>query len=142
MDPARVFGTRLAASGRWQQSVGPHALARNLGGYRTCSRSRPSSSPVGGAPPEKNRGEWLMRSIVARWACAVLLAVAAGAALASPPDQPYTVKPGDQLVISVWKEPELQHKVLVEPDGTFSFPLCGQIDAHDKTVAQLQGEIT
>ena len=32
--------------------------------------------------------------------------------------------------------------ILVEPDGTFSFPLCGQIDAHDKTVGQLEQEIT
>lgn len=82
-----------------------------------------------------------MRSFVTRWACGVLLAVAAGAAFASPPDEPYTVKAGDQLAISVWKEPELQHRVLIEPDGTFTFPLCGQIDAHDKTVGQLQQEI-
>jgi polysaccharide biosynthesis/export protein len=82
-----------------------------------------------------------MRSFAFRCACAVLLAVCAGAALASVPDQPYTVKPGDTLLVSVWKEPELQHPVLVEPDGTFAFPLCGQIDAHDKTVAQLQQEI-
>jgi polysaccharide biosynthesis/export protein len=83
-----------------------------------------------------------MRSSLTRWACGVLLTVAAGAAFASPPDQPYTVKPGDTLRVSVWKEPELQHQVLVEPDGTFAFPLCGQIDAHDKTVEQLQQEIT
>jgi polysaccharide biosynthesis/export protein len=82
-----------------------------------------------------------MRSSLTLWACGALLAAIAGAALASTPDQPYTVKPGDTLLVSVWKEPELQHPVLVEPDGTFDFPLCGQIDAHDKTVAQLQQEI-
>jgi polysaccharide export outer membrane protein len=71
-----------------------------------------------------------------------LLAVVATAALASPPEPPYTVEPGDTLLVSVWKEPELQRPVLVEPDGTFAFPLCGQIDAHDKTVGQLQQEIT
>jgi polysaccharide export outer membrane protein len=68
--------------------------------------------------------------------------LAAAAALASPPEVPYTVKPGDTLQVSVWKEPELQSLVLIEPDGTFAFPLCGQIDAHDKTVGQLQQEIT
>jgi len=83
-----------------------------------------------------------MRSTISRWACGVLLAVAATAALASPPEPPYTVEPGDTLLVSVWKEPELQRPVLVEPDGTFAFPLCGQIDAHDKTVGQLQQEIT
>ena len=83
-----------------------------------------------------------MRSSISRWACGALLAVIATAALASPPEPPYTVEPGDTLLVSVWKEPELQRPVLVEPDGTFAFPLCGQIDAHDKTVGQLQQEIT
>ena len=90
-----------------------------------------------------------MRSRSARWLSAVLLAVATAAtgaarAAAPPyaPDAPYTVKPGDTLAVSVWKEPELQRPVLVEPDGTFSFPLCGEIDARDKTVGQLQQQIT
>lgn len=89
-----------------------------------------------------------MRSRPSHWLCAVLLSVATVATGASygaapyAPDAPYTVKPGDTLVVSVWKEPELQRPVLVEPDGTFSFPLCGEIDARDKTVGQLQQQIT
>jgi polysaccharide biosynthesis/export protein len=86
-----------------------------------------------------------MRSRPSLWFCGLLLAVATAAAYAVPPaapDAPYTVKPGDTLTVSVWKEPELQHRVLVEPDGTFSFPLCGLIDARNKTVAQLQQEIS
>jgi polysaccharide biosynthesis/export protein len=88
-----------------------------------------------------------MRSRYSRWLCGLLLAVVTGAAyaaspFAAPPDAPYTVKPGDTLMVSVWKEPELQRPVLIEPDGTFSFPLCGEIDAHDKTVGQLQQMIT
>ena len=85
-----------------------------------------------------------MRSTLYRLVCGALLALAASAAFAAvpaTPDAPYTVKPGDTLRVSVWKEPELQHLVLVEPDGTFTFPLCGEIDAHDKTVGQLQQEI-
>ena len=50
----------------------------------------------------------------------------------------YLVKPGDILRISVWGEPELQDSVLVTPDGTFSFPLVGHVDAKEKTAAQLQ----
>ncbi len=53
-------------------------------------------------------------------------------------DAPYTVNPGDTLTVSVWKEPDLSGPVLVRPDGTFSIPLAGQIDARDKTVVQLQ----
>jgi polysaccharide export outer membrane protein len=49
----------------------------------------------------------------------------------------YHVKPGDVLEISVWKEPDLQRQVLVRPDGAFSFPLVGEVDARGKTVAEL-----
>ena len=53
--------------------------------------------------------------------------------------QEYTVKAGDILGIAVWKEPDLtSNAVLVRPDGTFSFPLVGQVDARGKGVAELQ----
>jgi len=61
---------------------------------------------------------------------------------AAPPEAAYTVKPGDTLAISVWKEPDLQSPVLVRPDGQFSFPLAGQVDARGKTVQELQQLIT
>lgn len=57
----------------------------------------------------------------------------------------YTVKPGDILSIAVWKEPDLTSPttgVLVGPDGTFSFPLVGQVDARGKGVLELQSLIT
>ena len=76
-----------------------------------------------------------------RWLCGLLFSVAAAAAFAAPPDATYTVKPGDMLQVSVWKEPELQGPVLVQPDGKFSFPLAGQLDGNGKTVTQLQREI-
>ena len=67
------------------------------------------------------------------------LALIMGAPLpALAEDATYTVKPGDILSISVWKEPELRGPVLVRPDGGFSFPLVGEIDARGKTVSQLQ----
>jgi polysaccharide export outer membrane protein len=86
-----------------------------------------------------------------RWSRGFLLSlVFAGAAVAAPPvssggppqDVAYTVKPGDTLQVSVWKEPDLQGPVLVRPDGMFSFPLAGQMDARNKTVGELQQELT
>ena len=69
-------------------------------------------------------------------ACCVIMALAyATNALAQDPN--YTVKPGDLLSISVWKEPDLQKETLVRPDGSFSFPLVGEVDAKGKTVADL-----
>jgi polysaccharide biosynthesis/export protein len=85
------------------------------------------------------------------WSCGFLLTLAlASAAVAASPapstgppaDQTYTVKAGDTLLVSVWKEPDLQGPVLVRPDGMFSFPLAGQLDARNKTVAELQTELT
>jgi polysaccharide biosynthesis/export protein len=54
----------------------------------------------------------------------------------------YTVKPGDVLEISVWKEPDLQRQVLVRPDGMFSFPLVGEVDARSKTVSDLNKTVS
>src|SRR6201995_136138 len=82
------------------------------------------------------------------WSCGFLLACVLAAALplaadAAPlADASYTVKPGDTLLVSVWKEPDLQGPVLVRPDGAFSFPLAGQMDARNKTVQELQQELT
>src|SRR5690242_5898639 len=59
-----------------------------------------------------------------------------------PPVETYAVKPGDVLSVSVWKEPDLQGPVLVRPDGTFSFPLAGQIDARGRSVLELQQMLT
>ena len=88
---------------------------------------------------------------IPHWSCGfVLTLVFAGAAVAAPPaastgplaDSTYTVKAGDTLLVSVWKEPDLQGPVLVRPDGMFSFPLAGQLDARNKSVAELQQELT
>jgi len=55
----------------------------------------------------------------------------------------YTVKAGDVLAIAVWKEPDLtSNAVLVRPDGSFSFPLVGQVDARGKGVVELEKLIT
>jgi polysaccharide export outer membrane protein len=75
-----------------------------------------------------------------RPALAFLLAFSAAvsAPTAVAQDAVYSIKPGDLLQIAVWKEPELQRPVLVRPDGQFSFPLAGEVDARGKSVADLQ----
>lgn len=73
---------------------------------------------------------------------AVAIAGTAGAQQVVPPDQSYKVLPGDMLQISVWGEENLQEEVLVRPDGAFSFPLCGDISARNRSVNELQEEIT
>jgi len=42
---------------------------------------------------------------------------------------PYRINAGDELEIWVWGDERLQRDVLVLPDGTFAFPLVGQVQA-------------
>ena len=49
----------------------------------------------------------------------------------------YKLRPGDLLVVSVWKETDLQGEVLIRPDGGMSFALAGELQAAGHTVAEL-----
>ncbi len=73
-------------------------------------------------------------------ALAAVLVTALPAAAQLPSD--YRLLPGDQLEISVWGEEDLQRNVLVRPDGRFSFPLVGEVIAYDRTVPDVQEEMT
>lgn len=53
----------------------------------------------------------------------------------------YEIQPGDVLQVSVWKEEDLDRQVLVRPDGGFSFPLAGDINALGKTAEMLRAEL-
>jgi polysaccharide export outer membrane protein len=53
----------------------------------------------------------------------------------------YEVQPSDILQVSVWREPELTQQVVVRPDGGFSFPLVGEVNAVGKTVEELRREL-
>jgi polysaccharide export outer membrane protein len=54
----------------------------------------------------------------------------------------YLVQPGDVLIISVWKEPDLQREVLVRPDGGMSFPLSGDLIVRQMSVSDIREEIS
>jgi polysaccharide export outer membrane protein len=81
---------------------------------------------------------------------AVLCAATVRSQAADPPRAPvaenttasYQVQPGDMLQVSVWKEADLTQQVLVRPDGGFSFPLAGDVNAIGKTVEDLRVELT
>lgn len=55
----------------------------------------------------------------------------------------YVVSPGDILDISVWQWPDLRvPEVYVRPDGKISFPLVGDIQALDRTLTEIDDELT
>jgi polysaccharide biosynthesis/export protein len=60
---------------------------------------------------------------------------------AAPLAPDYIIGPGDVLFVSVWKDPDLTQSVPVRPDGRFSFPLIGEIQAGGRTVAQVKEEM-
>jgi len=53
----------------------------------------------------------------------------------------YRLNPGDVLRISVWREEGLERELVVQPGGTISFPLAGQLTAAGKTVVEIEQEV-
>lgn len=60
---------------------------------------------------------------------------------AAPPLKPYRINPGDEIEVYVWGDERLQRTLKVLPDGSFSFPLVGRIDALNKLPTDLEGVI-
>ena len=54
----------------------------------------------------------------------------------------YHLQAGDIIQVSVWKETDLTTEVLVRPDGGFSFPLAGEVEAVGKTVDEIRTVLT
>jgi polysaccharide biosynthesis/export protein len=71
------------------------------------------------------------------WALLVLVGWGTVFAADPLPMDGYQLRPGDVLLVSVWKETDLQSEVLVRPDGGISFPLAGELQATGHTVAEL-----
>lgn len=91
---------------------------------------------------------WLLaRMIMACSLVSVSMAAAAQAPLSVPPSAtvsgtPYRINPGDELEILVWGDERLQRGVLVLPDGTFAFPLVGQVNAAGRLPSEIERVLT
>jgi polysaccharide export outer membrane protein len=53
----------------------------------------------------------------------------------------YKLHAGDKIQVSVWKEVDLQRPVTIRPDGKFSFPLTGEVQAAGRTADQVRIDI-
>jgi len=93
------------------------------------------------------------RMVLALWIAAAIAGCTTapptreGSNNASPPptapaatavERDYLINSGDILEVSVWKEEGMERQVLVLPDGTFSFPLVGFIEAAGRSPADVQ----
>jgi polysaccharide biosynthesis/export protein len=63
------------------------------------------------------------------------------ALLVSQLEPGYRLGAEDVLLVSVWKDEQLTREVVVRPDGMFSFPLVGDIQAENQTVDDIRGEL-
>ena len=68
-------------------------------------------------------------------------AVPAAPAPASAAEGQYRLQPGDVLLVSVWKEPDLTTEVLIRPDGALSYPLAGEFAAANRSVEEVRAEL-
>lgn len=78
-------------------------------------------------------------------ATAVLLMSTQAALAQATPQQvlrPYTINPGDDIEVYVWGEERLQRVIRILPDGTFSFPLVGKVNALGQLPSQIEQLIT
>jgi|CXWL01.1.fsa_nt_gi polysaccharide export outer membrane protein len=86
-------------------------------------------------------GVVLMAMVVAG-SDALLYAGDAGTlAVVSQVDPGYRLGAEDALLVSVWKDEQLTREVIVRPDGMFSFPLVGDIQAEERTVEDIRGDL-
>lgn len=76
-------------------------------------------------------------------ATAILLLIAATAIGAGPQTSPgYNLHPGDELLVGVFDDPKLvPQKIIIAPDGTFSYPLIGRVVTSGKTADQVRVEM-
>lgn len=72
--------------------------------------------------------------------CSAMGAVSVGAQPTAA-SVPYTLRHGDALQVSVWREEALQKEVRVLPDGSVTFPLAGRVEVEGLDVAQAEQRI-
>ena len=53
----------------------------------------------------------------------------------------YHIGPGDVLEISVWRDDALSREIVIPPDGILSFPLIGDVNVANMSVAQIRDVI-
>lgn len=54
----------------------------------------------------------------------------------------YHVGPGDVIEVSVWRDENLSRELVITPDGILSFPLIGDVNVANMSVAEIRNIIT
>jgi polysaccharide export outer membrane protein len=105
-----------------------------------------SSASLTGHPARR----WLGLLAMAWLAMLAIVALSPGGAAAQEQnasataavDAQYRLSPGDKLTISVFGQDDVSGEFQIDAGGHITMPLLGKVAAADRTVAQLQSEIT
>jgi len=74
------------------------------------------------------------------WIALALLGTAANAAEPGLPG--YKLHAGDSIVVGLYDDEKLPaREIVIAPDGTFAFPIIGEVQAGGKTTAQVRAEM-
>jgi polysaccharide biosynthesis/export protein len=79
--------------------------------------------------------------MISRFLSFLVLVLAFASASAQTTNDSYSLKHGDRLQISVWKDEALNREARVLPDGSISFPLVGRILVVGLSTAQVEKRI-
>ena len=90
-------------------------------------------------PLVRNSMMWSILTATSLLSCAPAQAQQAAQAPAGPA---YRINPGDEVEVLVWGDERLQRTARVLPDGSFAFPLVGQVAAAGRLPAELERLIT
>ena len=72
----------------------------------------------------------------------IVTCLASSPAVAQAAANAYRINPGDEVEVLVWGDERLQRVVRVLPDGTFAFPLVGQVVAAGRLPGDLEKVIS
>lgn len=72
----------------------------------------------------------------------IVTGLASSPAAAQAAANAYRINPGDEVEVLVWGDERLQRVVRVLPDGTFAFPLVGQVVAAGRLPGDLEKVIS
>lgn len=70
------------------------------------------------------------------WACMNM-----GQSFAQDSPDIYRMRPGDNVLISVWRQDTLQRQVIVLPDGSVTFPLIGRVEVSGLSTTEVEQSI-
>jgi polysaccharide export outer membrane protein len=83
----------------------------------------------------------ILLATLALAACVTLAAAQDQGAVVSGPGAGYQLRPGDVLQIRVWGQEEFSGKFQVDEDWNIQYPILGEINVKDLTVAQVRDRV-